>query len=441
VTPSGIFSEGGEPEDAEGVGDEGEEGPSAADDASAGPGGWLPPEQRNWRHPSELSSEIPARQGAPISARSGAGGARSGVRAPGRGGGSRTGLGRSVGTAWAAAVIAAAAGVMVLGGLMLTAPGGIPGASTIPLALPSSADMVGAQATERSLVALRISTPDGDTVACAIGVRGSGLVATTADALIRATSVMALTPNGHWEKASVVAIDPDSDVGLLRVPYDVPIARFVNEAGIQKGLPAWTMAMTPQLVASGPYAPRWPLAGGMVETSETTIDGGMASGMPGIVANVSLSSYVTGDVLIRQDGSVIGILDTSGKAPGESGEVFLPAELVVGVSKDLASFGKVEHGWLDIDGSDSDGSDSYKDEGPSGSQPLGALVTAVGASGAAATQLRSGDIIEAINGKRVTSMADLRSQLYLLPPGTLVRLLVHRDNSTKTVELALASSP
>jgi S1-C subfamily serine protease len=68
-------------------------------------------------------------------------------------------------------------------------------------------------------------------------------------------------------------------------------------------------------------------------------------------------------------------------------------------------------------------------------------VTEVDPDGPAHDQLRNGDVIEAIDGRAVRTMADLRSRLYLLAPGTTVDLRVERDHTVHTVTLSLAPSP
>ena len=69
--------------------------------------------------------------------------------------------------------------------------------------------------------------------------------------------------------------------------------------------------------------------------------------------------------------------------------------------------GKIQHGWLGID----------LEKSPAG-QSLGAVVTAVDPKGPSATHLQGGDVIEAIDGRPVHSMADLAvSACYFLAPG------------------------
>jgi S1-C subfamily serine protease len=69
------------------------------------------------------------------------------------------------------------------------------------------------------------------------------------------------------------------------------------------------------------------------------------------------------------------------------------------------------------------------------------VVETVDPTGPAATTLRQGDVIVAVDDAPVRSMADLRSRLYMLPAGWPVWLRVYRNDSLTTVEVDLGSSP
>ncbi len=71
----------------------------------------------------------------------------------------------------------------------------------------------------------------------------------------------------------------------------------------------------------------------------------------------------------------------------------------------------------------------------------GALVTAVQAPGASSHLLQVGDVIVSLDGAPVRSMAELRSRLYVLGPGTPVQLGIPRDGTLLTVAVNLSSSP
>jgi len=169
-----------------------------------------------------------------------------------------------------------------------------------------------------------------------------------------------------------------------------------------------------------------------VSAAGTPVNGTRGLGMPSIVVAAAFTPETTGGVLVGAGGSVLGIQDTS-VASGSPGEVFVPANLVVGVSADLATDGAVSHGWLVING----GNETSTETSP----PAGAVVEAVDPSGPAADALEQGDVILAVDDTTIGSMADLRSRLYMLPPGAPVWLRVWRHDSVTTVEVDLGSSP
>jgi serine protease Do len=327
--------------------------------------------------------------------------------------------------AWISALVgASAAALVVVGGLIMASPhhgGSSPVARTASRLTRSSS----LTATGNSLVALLTTGPTGTRVDCSVAVASGGFVATTADALVGATSVQAMR-GGHWVSATVVGFDPASDVGLVHVPFEVPVAHFTDLTAVSPGSSVWTMdvrAEEPDV--RGGSEPRWSVNRATVSTADAAVDGARGKGMPGIVVASTRSGGDTGDVLVSTDGSVIGIEDTAVATSGD--RVFLPADLVLGVSEDLETVGTVSHGWLGIDGADA----------PS----AGALVDAVDPKGPAAVVLEDGDVILSIDGTPVHSMAELRSQLYMLPAGSPVWLRIDRDNTLSTVEVDLGTSP
>ena len=144
-----------------------------------------------------------------------------------------------------------------------------------------------------------------------------------------------------------------------------------------------------------------------------------------------------GCVLLDGSGHVPGMLEMIRGSGPSTMAVFLPAELVIGVARQLVISGTVEHGWLGVETSNA---------APTTTHTHGAVVTAVGGQPTAPGWTRSpatvrprtrgsvpGDIITAIDGSRVQSTAELRSRLYADPPGsslslTIQRGLVHPDD-------------
>jgi serine protease Do len=321
---------------------------------------------------------------------------------------------------WTTAVVGAGAvAALVSGGLMLTSRAQPPElAATTGLTSPPTA-------STRSIVRLDVSSASARHYGCGVVVGTGGLVATDASLLTGATSVMATTSSGRRERATVVAVDPISDVGLVRLGASLPVARFVDWSDVQPGTDALELALT--TVSSGPH-PMW--RDETISSIGEPVGSGPGSGMVSVLADTPAGVTPDGAVLMERDGSVVGLLDPSGASADGTG-AFLPGEFVFQVAHELMTHGgQIDHGWLGIQGSD-----------PPSPKEKGALVTEVDATGPASGHLQTGDLIEWIDGRRVRSMADLRSRLYLLAPGSWVTLGVQRDGIEHTLGLTLGTSP
>ena len=392
-------SDGGSFEEGAGGPDEGEGDPGglSADERSLR--GWLPPDERTWRHPSELG---------PWAAAQRVGGGAIRTRPPGRR------------TAWATSLVGAGAvAALVTGGLMLaTGPRGDIGTPAKVTAPPASA--------LQSIVRLEVVTSTTNTYGCGVAVAPGGMIATDATLLAGAARIVATDAAGRRERATVVALDPTSDVGIVHIAVSLPVARFVDWSQVQRGTGAVELAVA--TVSSGSATSMW--ADETVDSAGGAVGAGPGTGMVSVVADTPQGISADGAVLMERDGAVLGLLDKSGVPADGGGAVFLPGEFVGRVAQELMSDGgTIHHGWLGIDLTD-----------PSTHQPAGALVTAVDPSGASNGVLRPGEVITAIDGRRVRSMADLKSRLYMLAPGTRVTLRVDSDGTEGNVGLWLGSS-
>ena len=422
---------------------EGPEGGATGDDGidDVAPLGWLPPEDRLWRHPSELST-LTSANGDPDRARRRPGGPGSAGAAAGTihavSGRRRTTAIALVGTGAAAAVFA---GIVLLNsvgsgeGGEPPGAGGAPSTSVVLTTAPSGSTVpLAAQGAERGLVSLRVTTSGGARAGGGIAVASGGLVATTADVVVGATGVAATSVSGKALRATVVAVDRTADVALLRVDSDLPVPRFVDDATIGTRRQAMVVAITP---SSGSGAPAVAWGTATIESVGTVVPVGTTHVMAAIGAMTAGLNPVPGEVLVRPDGGVIGMLQgprtaTAGKGNGTSG--FVPADLLVGVAGDLARWGQVRHGWLGVTARDAPAV-----AGSTG--PSGALVVQVDPHGASTGLLRRGDVIDSVDGAPVRSMAELSQRLYVCTAGETVRVGVRRGGTTVDVEVDLGSSP
>jgi S1-C subfamily serine protease len=257
-----------------------------------------------------------------------------------------------------------------------------------------------------------------------VAVAEGGLVVTTADLLTGLRQINLVGPAGKLERATVVGMDGPSDVALVNVPEDVPVAPFADDAGVNNGSPDVLLSYVP----SGGSNDALHATAGTVASVGTGVNAGQASGMALITSSPGADVAAEGDPLLSPSGDVIGILCCPG-AQSAAPSTFLPSQLVVGVADDLRSGNKVVHGWLGVEGSDQPGGAGAK------------VVTVQANSPAAHGGLQTGQVIVAVNSKPVRTMAELRARLYVLAPGAPVALAVQgASGGTKVVNLTLAGS-
>ena len=366
--------------------------------------GWIDPEDRLWRHPSELAARA-TRVAAPRPLL---------TRHP-----------RATLLIGAAATLAAVAWAIVLFAPSSDQAGLSPAnesASEVPvttLAVRSPAVPTAAQAAGRSMVQLRADTSHGVVSLVGVAVAEGGLVATTADALSGLRSISMITGDGRSFRASLVGVDNASDVALVSVPDDVPVAPFADDAALSAGNTVMTLNV--ESPAAGTVTLQ--CGDGTVTGIDTAIDGGWAKGMPGITSATTAVNQQPGDPLLNQEGAVIGILYSAGPTA-----TYLPTQLVLGVADDLRSTGRVVHGWLGVEGATASGSN-------------GVEVAALMAGSPAAGLLHPGDVVMALGPVPLRSMADLRGRLYVMPPKSTIGLSVLDGTSTRIVDVTLGAAP
>jgi S1-C subfamily serine protease len=289
-------------------------------------------------------------------------------------------------------------------------------------AVPAAADAAG-----RALVQLRAITTHGPVSLIGVAVAEGGLVVTTADSLGDGRILDFVGGGGRLEPASLVAIDRQSDVALVNVPEDLPVAPFADDASLAPGAPDLMLSLVP----AGGNTLALHCTPGSVAAVGAPIAGGPADGLSAITSTPSAAPASPappasgGEPLLNATGQVMGILYPG--ATSASPTTFLPAQLVLGVADDLRSSNRVVHGWLGVDGGDAAGG-------------AGALVSTVDATGPAAKVLRAGEVIVAVDAQPVRTMAELRARLYVLAPGTNVAVSVQIGTGIKVVDVMLGPS-
>jgi putative serine protease PepD len=403
------------PEDPEAEEPDPGDGSVHPDDDESRQRGWIDPDDRIWRHPSEMA---PDRVTGPVLLNAPPRHARRGAVMVGVGVVAVMAV-----VAWVVVLLSPASEHPPTSGTSDTSAG----APLTTLAGEANAVPAVAEAAGRSMVELRITTGNGTVSQVGIAVAEGGLVVTTADFGTSAQSIDMVGGDGSAQQASLVGVDQGSDIALVSVPVGLPVAPFVDDVGLTSGTDDLTLSLVP--AAGGVLALH--CAPGSVSGVAAAIAAGSAQGMPSITSNLAASAAAAsssptatpGEPLLNATGAVMGI--RYGGGTGDGPATFLPTQLVVGVADDLRSNSKVQHGWLGLAGADAGGG-------------AGADVASIEANSPAAAQhLKAGEVIVAVDGAPVRTMAELRARLYVLAPGTAVTLSVQETGAAHPVPVTV----
>ncbi|MGY5955218.1 serine endoprotease DegQ [Kosakonia sp. BK9b] len=159
-----------------------------------------------------------------------------------------------------------------------------------------------------------------------------------------------------------------------------------------------------------------------------------------IQTDASINRGNSGGALLNLNGELIGI-NTAILAPG-GGSVgigfAIPSNMAQTLSKQLIQFGEIKRGLLGIKGTEMS-ADIAKAFNLNVQR--GAFVSEVlPNSGSAKAGVKSGDVIISLNGKPLTSFAELRSRIATTEPGSKVKLGLLRDGKPLEVEVTLDKS-
>jgi len=366
-----------------------------ADDDPQGFHAPLPPDDRLWRHPSELAAGIQ-----PASAA---------VARPAERHRART----------VVVVVAATAALAVGVGLWLVNPGdtetaesgaaSLPTtsllATTLPIPLAASQSPVG-------VLKLVAHTAAGDRAATAVAIDTDGTLVTTSAAVHDAKSVDVVMPDGSRTTARVIGLDAGAGAAVLVIDKTVVAATTGHAATLELGASVATPGPASTSGKVTEMGVRTPAAGGGMLEHQLTVE------LPGG------ATVAEGEPLMDGDGNVVALCgrDGSGNVHG------VPIELARSAARSIRRDGKVRATWLGVSGRNGTAADGGD----------GALVQDVKeGSPAAAAGVRVGDRVVTIDGMQVSSMAGLVLAVRDHDPGSLVSLDVVRDGATVVIAVSL----
>jgi S1-C subfamily serine protease len=288
-----------------------------------------------------------------------------------------------------------------------------------------------AEATTPAIVRVEVIV-GGQAIGSGSGVifRDDGHLMTNAHVVENATSVRIVLANGEIHDGEVVGADTITDIAVIRivgVDEPFPVAVLGSTGQLRSGAPAIAIG-SPLRLQGGPTVTL-----GVVSATHRRLQASNGSWLYDLVqTDAPISPGSSGGALLDSTGAVIGI--TTAIAVSEVGAEGLgfatPIEVAHAVATDLIVHGEARHGMLGVRGEDaapSELGDGYED---------GVAVRDIDAGGpAAAAGLEIDDVIVAIDGQPVASMAELVVTARLLEPGSPAQLTVLRGDLTLDLTL------
>jgi S1-C subfamily serine protease len=382
--------------------------------------GWLHPDDRLWRHPSEIG----AAHGSAMS---------SAAPAP-----------RKSPHAWAVAGLAGAISALLTAGI-IAAAGGFPTrevpvrsvervsvSTPVNLAIgPTDGVVEAAQRLRPSIVEITADASDGHKVGgSGVAFRDDGYILTNCHVVDGASNIKVVTATGQTLTAELVGVDDETDIGVIKVPGAMRAATLGSANSLQVGQRAIAIG-SPVGLGGGPS-----VTVGVVSALGRPFDNKDGHFLVDMIqTDAPIAPGSSGGALVNAAGDVVGITTSIAvNTAGAEGIGFAtPIDIARDVAQQIVTTGHVTHIWLGVRGEDLD--DAMANAlGVAG----GALVREVTkGSPAEVAGIRARDIIMNVDGKAVHSIADVVISVRHRKVGDRVRLTVWRDAKPKIVNVKL----
>lgn len=393
----------------------------------------LPPDDRLWRHPSEIGAELGASPGAPLPGRS-----------PGGGPGGPDDEPKP--SMWLVAAVSAVSAGLLASGLVLVAVG-LVGTNDqlqpvverhmeprpIDNAVPGVVEV--ADRARAAVAQLRIAGTD-TVVGSGVVFRSDGHLLTSASVVGTATLVRVRLDGGRDLPGHVVGTDSDTDVAVVKIDGEGPFPTAVlgTADGLRVGEQVVAIGCPVELVG-GPS-----VTVGVISALHRSVPrggGGMLFDM--VQTDARVPTGWPGGALADSSGSVIGITTSAGTTgTGAGGFGFaIPIDMARAVAEQLITRGRVVYVWLGVKGGDLDGPTAAA-LGLTGGALVGEVMAGSPADRVGLSPL---DTIVGLDGTPIASMSQLVVALRRHQPGESVQLDVVRDHQRLTVVVVLTERP
>jgi serine protease Do len=274
----------------------------------------------------------------------------------------------------------------------------------------------------------------------AVEARGSGFIINANGTIVTnnhvvkgAKSVSVTLDDGTVLPAHVVGRDLRTDIAVLKIDagHPLPYIQLGNSADVKPG--QWVVAM------GNPFGLGGTVTAGIVSAISRDIGDGPYDQFIQIDAPINQGN--SGGPLFTQDGKVIGmntaILSPSGGSVGIG--FAIPSDMIHNVVAQLEQSGHVTRGYIGVEAQELKGATA---KALHLSDNSGALIAGLEPDGPALhAGLQPGDVIQAVDGNKVTNPRELAVDVAAIKPGEQAHLTVLHDGQSKDIALNVAQLP
>ena len=264
-------------------------------------------------------------------------------------------------------------------------------------------------------------------------VSPNGYILTNHHVVAAADQIQVALADGRTLPARVVGTDPDTDLAVLKIDADkLPAITFAQADSLKVG--DWVLAV------GNPFGVGQTVTAGIVSALGRT-HLGINTFENFIQTDAAINPGNSGGALVDANGNLVGVNSAIySRTGGSQGIGFaIPVSIARQVMEQIIQSGSVTRGWVGIE---------VQDLSPELAESFnlntveGALIAGVLKGGPADVGgIRPGDILLAINNKKVTNSATLLNLIAALQPGAQAQLTVSRKQQSQVLNVQVGRRP
>jgi serine protease Do len=249
----------------------------------------------------------------------------------------------------------------------------------------------------------------------------SGIIVTNNHVVGRAEKIVVSLTNGHQYPAKLIGQDPLTDVAVIKVTTNEPLAAVTWGDSRRIEVGDWILA------AGNPFGLGGSVTAGIVSAEGRDLGSGPFDNFLQLDAPINPGN--SGGPVFNMDGQVIGVSSVIVSPTGASVGIgfAIPSETVSQVVSQLLSGGGIQRGWLGVSLEDHDD---------------GVLIASIDRTGPAARAgVHPGDAVVAINGLVISTSRGMIRAVAAATPGDNARLTVRRQGQTIELPVVVGRRP